>query len=59
MVQGQHPCEHFQGRMEGMGGALSAVQAIGDGIEIGLAVSRQVRALGQQVGRKSEALSAE
>ena len=47
MVQGEHSCEHFQGRVESMYGAWAVVQAVGDVIKSVLSEQAQVRALGQ------------
>jgi len=42
MKRGQHGREDLQGRMERMSRTRPAIQAVGDGIEIVLAVRRQV-----------------
>ena len=36
MGQGEHSCEHFQGRVEGMRGPWPVVQAVGDNFVLNL-----------------------
>ena len=43
----EHRGEDLQRRLEGMRGAGSIVQAVGDGVEFLLGVHRQIGALGQ------------
>ena len=52
MSQREHSCEHGQGRVEAVRGPWSAVQAVGDGVEIVLTEAAQVRALGQVLAQQ-------
>ena len=47
MGQREHPGEDDQRRLEAVCGARPGVQAVGDSVELFLAVDAQVRALGQ------------
>ena len=48
----EHSSEHFKWGVERMGCAWSVVQAVGDGVEFGLGMSRQVGALGQVLAQQ-------
>ena len=48
----EHRGEDLQGRVEGVRRTWSVVQAVGDGIELGLGVDGQIGALGQVLAQQ-------
>ena len=53
MGQCEHPDENDQRRLEGVRGARPGVQAVGDFVEMFLAVDAQVRAIGQVLAQQA------
>ncbi len=53
MGQREHPAEDDEWRLEAVRGAWPGVQAVGDSVELFLAVDAQVRALGQVLAQQA------
>ena len=53
MGQREHPGKHDEWRLEAVRGAWPGVQAIGDGVELFLAVGAEIRALGKVLAQQS------